>query len=176
MAISFKPFTIRFDYRSTGLPNKFQPEWGMTRGKTGRGDPIIVGDGHDDDSIFVSRSYDGIIVIEPSKEDPEREVVMFQSYATGVGAKRYPSVKIDVDNLESVSVIEKWATSGGSGGETWFLIDAPLGFSKLVHDGLKGKNKRDGQDVVVNNDIISCLSSVTIEDMLRKEKIWKDGD
>ncbi len=106
----------------------FSPRWGMTRGDTGLLASTPAPDGNLD-KIHVAIVDEGVVLV-PCEESPRKELVLVQQYSPGSGAKRWPSFNVEFG--PEVRPLSNASTSGGSGGETWVLVSAPLGWAQNI--------------------------------------------
>ena len=144
-----RAYTIRGSYIEDDVPEYFQPGWGMARGSY----PLICFHlGQSDKHVYRIGKVGDTLVLEPSDDEPEQELVLIQAYRTGCGAKRFPSFSVDTDGLNTfVSV----STSGGSGGEEWSLVLAPLGFSENITSQFI--DERDVEDQVIRHRVCFAI-------------------
>ncbi len=154
MAINFQLLTLRGEHVTpgvqaaamypeiTGSPQyvSFAPRWGSTRGAA---EALAVASGPLGASCQVVVT--GFMpVLVPSAGCPTRELVLIQEYSCGCGAKRWPDFNVTHD----LTVLAKAGTGGGSGGETWSLVNAPLGWAAEV--AAQFDNRRDAPDQTID--------------------------
>ena len=142
MKTIFQPVTLRGNscvpgIECTGVTVAFSPKWGMLNESkilaviaTGRqlpekwrlSAPVAVG-----------RAPNSVPVLRPGRGvAPTRELALVQEYQNGVGAKRYPDFKVDLERCTDVQVLASTHTDGGSGSEAWHLVSAPLGWARKI--------------------------------------------
>jgi hypothetical protein len=115
----------------------FNPRWGMTRHNTGLLASTPSPDGNLD-KVHVAIVDEGIVLV-PCEATPQKELVLIQQYTPGAGGKRWPSFYVKVG--PEVRPLSSASTSGGSGGETWVLVSAPLGWAENI--AAQFMNERD---------------------------------
>ena len=105
----------------------FRPHWGMLRH-----DPGVLGVSSTDGKL--EKAYIAIIgktpVLSPCEESPQKELVLVEQYYPGTGNKRSPSFHVEFG--PEVRILSSASTSGGSGGEEWVLISAPIGWAENI--------------------------------------------
>lgn len=144
--------TLRGDSVSDGIDVSqrivpFTPKWGMTRDVVGLLASVTLEEG------ILNQAYIGItdsgVVLAPVEEsaNPTKELVLVQMYSPGVGAKRWPSFQVEFG--PETRILSRISTSGGSGGEEWVLVTAPLGWAHNI--ATQFINERDYEDQVVSH-------------------------
>ena len=125
--------TLRGDSVSKGIDVSnniipFSPNWGMTRHNTGLLAATPLKEGNLE-VVYIALTESGVVLV-PCEGNPRRELVLVQQYIPGVGAKRWPSFHVKFG--PKVRQLSSASTGGGSGGETWVLISAPLGWAENI--------------------------------------------
>ena len=115
----------------------FSPGSGMTRHNTGLLASTSAPDGSLD-KIHVAIVDEGVVLV-PCEDTPQKELVLVQQYSNGSGGKRWPSFHVEFG--PEVRKLSEASTSGGSGGETWVLVSAPIGWAENI--GSQFVNERD---------------------------------
>ena len=115
----------------------FSPGSGMTRHNTGLLASTSAPDGSLD-KIHVAIVDEGVVLV-PCEDTPQKELVLVQQYSNGSGGKRWPSFHVEFG--PEVRKLSEASTSGGSGGETWILVSAPIGWAENI--GSQFVNERD---------------------------------
>ena len=140
----------------------FRPSWGMTRHNTGLLAATSLSDGNLD-NVYVAVTDQGVVLAPCEEDTPQRELVLVQEYATGSGAKRWPGFSVEFG--DEVRKLSRVSTSGGSGGETWTLVSAPIGWAENI--AAQFVNKRDeekGQVVAYRPDLAVKVSRSSSEE------------
>jgi hypothetical protein len=106
----------------------FTPHSGMTRENSGLLASTVAPDGKLE-KVYVAIVKESV-VLAPCEEVPQKELVLVQQYSPGTGSKRWPSFYVEFG--PEVRVLSQASTSGGSGGETWVLVSAPLGWAANI--------------------------------------------
>ena len=130
-----RALTLRGDCITEGIviadgQIKFSPRWGITRRDPGLlgGSSLQNGDLH---TAYVAVIEAGIALIScEESESPRKELVLVQQYSPGSGAKRWPSFSVEFGH--EARILSEAHTGGGSGGETWTLVSAPLGWAENI--------------------------------------------
>lgn len=153
-----KLITLRCDELTQGIHVSkntvlFQPKWGGVGMKRPVLAAVLLTEGavysgvlRNPAIIAVSAENMPVIVPVEARLKPEREFILVQNYDTGVGAKRWPDFELrSVEDVAEVQMIGKSeCTGGGSGGEYWYFVSAPLGFADAVVRMCD--NRRDASD------------------------------
>ncbi|MFZ3054874.1 MAG: hypothetical protein WA091_02745 [Minisyncoccales bacterium] len=97
-----------------------------------RHDPGVLGVSSTDGKL--EKAYIVILeetpVLYPCEEAPQKELVLVEQYYPGTGNKRSPSFHVEFG--PEVRILSSASTSGGSGGESWTLVSAPLGWAENI--------------------------------------------
>lgn len=109
----------------------FSPQWGMTRGNSGMLASTSLQHGSLD-TVHVAVTASGVALVPCEDANPQKELVLVQQYYPGCGAKRWPSFHVEFG--PGVKILSRAGTSGGSGGEDWVLVSAPLGWADNIAD------------------------------------------
>jgi hypothetical protein len=153
---------------------QFSPQWGMTRGNPGMlaGASLQRGEL---DTVHVAVTESGVALAPCEDANPQKELVLVQQYYPGCGAKRWPSFHVEFSN--EVRILSEASTSGGSGGETWTLVSAPLGWADNIADQFVDGRGECSQTISylpeleepVDDTTTSNCQPPTIEDLKR---VW----
>jgi len=127
----------------------FNPHWGMTRHNTGLLASTPSPDGNLA-KVNVAIVEEGVVLV-PCEETPQKELVLVQQYSPGTGAKRWPSFYVELG--PEVRRLSEASTSGGSGGETWVLVSAPLGWAENIASQFVDERNYGGQTISYKPDI-----------------------
>lgn len=149
--------TLRGDTVSNGISVScgqvpFSPHSGMTRHNTGLLASTPAPDGNLE-KIYVVITDQGVVLI-PCEEAPLKELVLVQQYSPGCGAKRWPSFHVEFG--PEIRKLSDASTSGGSGGETWVLVSAPLGWAQNIASQFINERDREGQTISYQPDFNPC--------------------
>lgn len=106
----------------------FVPRWGMTRGSSNLLSATSAPNGSVD-TVHIAVTEHGVVLF-PAEGIPEQELVLVQEYCPGAGGKRNPSFQVAYG--PEVRVLSDASTSGGSGGEKWVLVSAPMGWAQNI--------------------------------------------
>lgn len=119
----------------------FSPGSGMTRHNTGLLASTPAPDG-DLDKIHVAIVEEGVVLV-PCEEIPQKELVLVEEYRPGCGGKRWPSFGVELG--PEVRKLSEAYTSGGSGGEHWVLVSAPIGWAENIASQFVNERDYGGQ-------------------------------
>jgi len=108
---------------------QFSPQWGMIRGNPGMLASASLQHG-ELDTVHVAVTASGVALVPCEDAHPQKELVLVLQYYTGCGAKRWPSFHVEFG--PEVKILSRAGTSGGSGGEDWVLVSAPLGWTENI--------------------------------------------
>lgn len=122
---------------------QFNPHSGMTRHNTGLLASTPVPDGSLD-KIHVAIVEEGVVLV-PCEDTPQKELVLVQQYSNGSGGKRWPSFHVEFG--PEVRQLSNASTSGGSGGETWVLVSAPIGWAENIASQFMNERDYGGQTI-----------------------------
>jgi hypothetical protein len=152
----------------------FEPRWGMTRHSAGLLAAVTAPDGKVE-KVHVAILEEGPVLV-PCEEVPQRELVLVQTYSTGSGAKRWPG--FDVEFGPEVRQLSTASTSSGSGGETWVLVSAPLGWAQNIASQFIDERDAPGQTISfkpeLNSGKIEADESGSAADLVAAmNKKWK---
>jgi hypothetical protein len=126
----------------------FSPVWGMTRHNTGLLASTPAPDGSLD-KVHVA-VVDKAVVLVPCEGEPQRELVLVQQYRPGCGGKRWPSFHVELG--PEVRQLSEAYTSGGSGGEHWVLVSAPIGWAENIAGQFVNQRDYGGQTISYKPD------------------------
>jgi hypothetical protein len=126
----------------------FNPRWGMTRHNTGLLASTPAPDGSLD-KVHVAIVDEGVVLV-PCEGTPQKELVLVQQYSPGSGGKRWPGFYVEFG--PEVRRLSSASTSGGSGGETWVLLSAPLGWAENIAGQFVNERDYGGQTIVYRPD------------------------
>lgn len=126
----------------------FEPCWGMTRHSSGLLASSSVPDG-DLDKVHVAITEAGVVLVL-CEEVSQRELVLVQEYSPGSGGKRWPGFRVEFG--PEVRKLSEACTSGGSGGETWVLVSAPLGWAENIAGQFVNERDYGGQTISYKPD------------------------
>lgn len=121
----------------------FGPSSGMTRGNTGLLASTPAPDGNLN-KVHVA-IVDEAVVLVPCEDIPQKELVLVQQYSPGSGGKRWPSFYVEFG--PEVRQLSNASTSGGSGGETWVLVSAPIGWAENIASQFVNERDYGGQTI-----------------------------
>jgi len=121
----------------------FSPGSGMTRHNTGLLASTSAPDGSVD-KIHVAITEHGVVLV-PCEDSPQKELVLVQQYSPGSGGKRWPSFHVEFGS--EVRQLSNASTSGGSGGETWVLVSAPIGWADNIASQFINERDYGGQTI-----------------------------
>jgi hypothetical protein len=121
----------------------FKPHSGMTRHNAGLLASTPAPDGKLD-KIHVAVVEEGVVLV-PCEETPQKELVLVQQYSPGSGGKRWPSFHVEFDS--EVRQLSNASTDGGSGGENWVLVSAPLGWAQNIASQFVNERDYGGQNI-----------------------------
>jgi hypothetical protein len=127
----------------------FKPQWGMTRHNIGL---IACSELYEGslDKVYVGIMDLGVVLV-PCEKSPQKELVLVQQYNPGSGAKRWPGFQVQFSD-EEVYKLSEVSTLGGSGGEKWILVSAPLGWAKNIASQFINERDYDLQTISYNPD------------------------
>jgi len=121
----------------------FHPGSGMTRHNTGLLASTPAPDGSVD-KIHIAITEYGVVLV-PCEGEPQKELVLVKQYSPGSGGKRWPSFHVEFGT--EVRQLSNAFTSGGSGGETWVLVSAPLGWAENIASQFVNERDYGGQTI-----------------------------
>ncbi len=126
----------------------FNPHSGMTRHNTGLLASTSAPDGNLN-KVHVAIVDEGVVLV-PYEGEPQKELVLVQQYSNGSGAKRWPSFHVEFGS--EVRQLSDASTSGGSGGETWVLVSAPIGWAENIASQFVDERDYGGQIISYKPD------------------------
>ena len=121
----------------------FSPGSGMTRHNTGLLASTPAPDGSLD-KIHVAVVEEGVVLVS-CEETPQKELVLVKQYSNGSGGKRWPSFHVEFGS--EIRKLSEASTSGGSGGETWVLVSAPIGWAENIASQFVNERDYGGQTI-----------------------------
>ena len=126
----------------------FNPHSGMTRHNTGLLASTSAPDGSVD-KIHVAITEYGVVLV-PCEDTPQKELVLVKQYSPGSGSKRWPSFHVEFG--PEVRQLSDASTSGGSGGEHWVLVSAPIGWAENIASQFVNERDYGGQTISYKPD------------------------
>jgi len=142
--------TDSIEFRN-GVCSIDQARWGMKRGNN---PPLLISPKHARryqatvKRAAVKRTQNDMLVLCASPGvSSEYEIVLVQEYSPGVGAKRWPSFGVALEEFDDVTVLSRDNTVGGSGQETWSLVKAPSGWAAQVARAFVNQRDEPGQTI-----------------------------
>lgn len=148
IALTLRGDCVREGIHVSGGQVPFSPHSGMTRHNTGLLASTPAPDGSLD-KIHVAVTEHGVVLV-PCEETPQKELVLVQQYSPGSGGKRWPSFHVEFG--PEVRQLSSASTSGGSGGETWVLVSAPLGWAQNIAAQFVKERDYGGQTISYKSD------------------------
>ena len=127
----------------------FRPGSGMVRHDPGMLACSPAPDGNVK-KVHVAVVEEGVVLV-PCEEIPQKELVLVQQYSPGCGAKRWPSFWVEFG--PEVRQLSSAYTSGGSGGATWVLVSAPLGWAANIAKQFINERDQPGQTISYRPEI-----------------------
>ncbi len=121
----------------------FNPSWGMTRHNAGIIASTTAPDGKVD-KVHVAIT-DGVVTILPCEGESQKELVLVKQYTPGAGGKRWPSFHVDFG--PEVRQLSQASTCGGSGGEQWVLVSAPIGWAENIANQFVNERDHGAQTI-----------------------------
>lgn len=166
MAIIHTSLTLRGNNVEKGISISnnqipFNPHWGMTRHNVGLIAATPAPDGNLD-NVYVAVTDEEIVLVPCEENNPQRELVLVQEYATGSGAKRWPGFSVEFG--DEVRKLSRVSTGGGSGGETWTLVSAPIGWAENIAAQFVNERDEDSQVVAYRPDLAVKVSRSSSEE------------
>ena len=122
---------------------KFAPRWGMVRHNAG----LLAGTSAPDgnlDKIHIAITEHGVVLVS-CEGNPQKELVLVKQYSPGSGGKRWPSFHVEFGS--EVRQLSDASTSGGSGGEHWVLVLAPIGWAQNIASQFVNERDYGGQTI-----------------------------
>lgn len=170
--------TLRGDRAEEGISVKgnripFRPNWGMTRHSIGLLAATPLSEGNLD-NVYVALTDEGVVLVPCEENDPQRELVLVQEYATGSGGKRWPGFSVEFG--DEVRKLSRVSTGGGSGGETWTLVSAPIGWAKNIAAQFVNERDKDDQVVAYRPDLAVKVSRSSSEETGNQRSSGGSGD
>lgn len=123
----------------------FNPHSGMKRDNTGLLASSTSAPDGSMDKIHVAITEHGVVLV-PCEGEPQKELVLVKQYSPGSGGKRWPSFHVEFG--PEVRRLSDASTSGGSGGEQWVLVSAPIGWAENIASQFV--NERDYGDQTIS--------------------------
>ncbi|GEM_PF-1799223 len=148
IALTLRGDSVREGIQVSDGQVPFSPHSGMTRHNTGllASSPVLDGNL---EKIHVAIVNEGVVLV-PCEDAPQKELVLVQQYSPGTGRKRWPSFHVEFG--PEVRQLSNASTSGGSGGETWTLVSAPLGWAQNIASQFVNEHDHGGQTISYKPD------------------------
>lgn len=141
---------------------QFNPHSGMTRHNTGLLASSSVSEGSVD-KIHVAITEHGIVLV-PCEGNPQKELVLVEQYSPGTGGKRWPSFHVEFG--PEVRQLSDASTSGGSGGEHWVIVSAPIGWAENIASQFVNERGYGGQTISYKPDTTGKKESDLPQELL----------